>query len=141
MRPLATSDASTMAETTRSWVSSRLVWVGAIHAPLPPAAANQLKQAVATIAPSIGDHAFVADFDQVKPLSRRGDTGARNGSQRSQTACDPARPTQRVRAGERLPNRLMPTAPDLSELDGMQKVGRSNPLGSTGLRVRAKPRA
>jgi hypothetical protein len=35
---------------------------------------------------------------------------------------DPARPARTVRAGEWLPDRPAPTVPDLSELDGMQKV-------------------
>jgi NUDIX domain len=70
------------------------------------------------------DHAFVADFDQVKPSLAQGDTGARDGSQHIQTALDPARPARTVRAGERLPDRPISTAPELSELDGMQKVKR-----------------
>ena len=77
------------------------------------------------------NHAFVADFDRAKPAFGGGAAGARNGSQRSQTALDPARPARTVRAGEWLPDRPAPTVPDLSELDGMQKVRGSNPRSST----------
>jgi hypothetical protein len=58
--------------------SSRAGWVETIHAPLPSAAAYWLKRARATIPPStIQGHAFVRDFDHVKPLTWRG-AGASN---------------------------------------------------------------
>lgn len=54
--------------------------------------------------------------------------GARDGSQRSQTGRDPARPTRIVSAGEWLSVRLTATIPDIRELDGMQKAIGSNSL-------------
>src|ERR1700722_855757 len=71
------------------------------------------------------------DFDREYHLFGQLLAGARNGSQRTQTASDSPRPSHTVLPAQGLTARLPSTAPDSLELHGMQKV-RGSPVRIIG---------
>jgi hypothetical protein len=70
-------------------------------------------------------------------------TGAKNGSQRVQPSSDPARRSQILLAGQRLPVRLSPTVTDTMEFPDTEEVTGSNPVRPTifeNLSLRREPK-